>query len=62
MLGFLIFYYCFSSLFCIGILDDTVYETKRGRIMAIITYAFMGPFLFPVALGVIVKQQMTKKY
>lgn len=56
MITFLIIYYCFSSLFSIGTVDETEYETNAGAIMAVIVSAIIGPILFPVMLGILVKK------
>lgn len=61
MLGFLIFYYCFSALFCASTVDETDYATKAGAAEAAICFFILGPIVFPVILGVMLKQ-MTKKY
>lgn len=61
MLGFLIFYYCFSALFSMATVDETDYETKAGAVAAAIFFFVWGPIAFPVILGEMLKQ-MTKKY
>lgn len=61
MLGFLIFYYCFSALFSMATVDETDYATKAGAVVAAIFLFIWGPIAFPVILGVMIKQ-MTKKY
>ena len=54
MLGFLIFYYCFSALFCASTVDETDYETKVGASAAAIFFFIWGPIAFPVILGKVV--------
>lgn len=51
MLGFLIFYYCFSALFSMATVDETDYATKAGAIAAAIFFFICGPIAFPVILG-----------
>lgn len=52
MLGFLIFYYCFSAVFCASTVDETDYMTKGGAYAAVITFFVLGPIMLPVILGV----------
>ena len=61
MLGFFIFYYCFSALFSMATVDETDYATKAGAAEAAICFFILGPIMLPVILGVMLKQ-MTKKY
>lgn len=54
MLGFLIFYYCFSALFSMATVDETDYETKVGAVAAAIFLFICGPIVFPTILGELV--------
>lgn len=54
MLGFLIFYYCFSALFSMATVDETDYATKAGTVAAAIFFFILGPIVFPVILGVVI--------
>ena len=51
MIGLLIFYCCFSMLFCASTVKETDYETKEGAIAAGILLFILGPIAFPVILG-----------
>ena len=51
MIGLLIFYCCFSSLFCTSTVKETDYETKGGAVAASILCFILGPIAFPVILG-----------
>lgn len=51
MIGLLIFYCCFSALFCLATVEETDYATKRGFTMALIFSFIFGPALLPVILG-----------
>lgn len=61
MLGFLIFYYCFSALFSMATVDETDYETKAGAAEAAICFFILGPIVLPVILGVTIGK-IYKKY
>ena len=61
MIGFLIFYYCFSGLFCLATVDETEYKTKSGAIAAAVIFFIFGCFFFPVILG-ITANKITKNY
>lgn len=51
MLGFLIFYYCFSVLYIIGYTDFDDIDGIWISILAVITILVLAPILLPVNLG-----------
>lgn len=51
MLGFLIFYYCFSVLFMIGYVEFENSDPIGYRIVAVICMLILAPFAMPVNLG-----------
>ena len=61
MLGFLIFYYCFSAVFSMSTVDETDYRTKEGAYIAYIAFFVLGPIMLPVILGVTISK-IYKKY
>lgn len=61
MLGFLIFYYCFSGLFCMATVDETEYKTKSGATAAAVFFFIFGFIYFPIILG-IAANKMIKNY
>lgn len=61
MIGFLVFYCCFSALFCMSTVDETDYETVRGALMANIFFFILGPIMLPVILGITIGK-IYKKY
>lgn len=54
MLGFLIFYYCFSVLFMIGYVDFGGLNNIWFGIAAVICMLIFAPIIMPVNLGVTV--------
>lgn len=61
MLGFLIFYYCFSAVFSMSTVDETDYKTKRGAYAVAIVFYVLGPIMLPVILGATIGK-IYKKY
>lgn len=61
MIGFLIFYYCFSAVFSMSTVDETDYKTKGGAYAAAIVFFVLGPIMLPVILGVTIGK-IYKKY
>jgi hypothetical protein len=51
MIGLLIFYCYFSSLFCLAFVKEVNYETKLGFIMGSIFSFIFGPILLPMIFG-----------
>lgn len=51
MLGFLIFYYCFSVLFMIGYVEFDELDDISVVILAIITILMFAPIMVPINLG-----------
>lgn len=51
MLGFFIFYYCFSVLFMVGIIDFDYVNGLWDGISAVIAILIFAPIAMPVTLG-----------
>jgi hypothetical protein len=61
MLGFLVFYYCFSVLFMIGNIDFDYINGLWDGISAVIAILILAPIAMPVTLGYAVCK-IYKKY
>ena len=51
MLGFLIFYYCFSVLFMIGYVEFDELDGILVGILAVITILMFAPIMVPINIG-----------